>query len=86
VEGPGFYRAAVCERLQRSQPTLAGMQPEPATMRRMPQLPPPRRSGALPRPSEWPFPAADRRVPEMHRAALRVLRTTARDWGLAAPQ
>jgi hypothetical protein len=62
------------------------MQPEPATMRRTPPLPQPRRSGALPRPGEWPFPAADRRVPEMRREALRVLRTTARDWGLGAPQ
>jgi len=33
----------------------------------------------------WPFPASGPRTsPGMRRAALDVLRTTARDWGLAA--
>jgi hypothetical protein len=33
----------------------------------------------------WPFPDPARKLsPEIRRAALHVLRTTARDWGLAA--
>ena len=33
----------------------------------------------------WPFPDPARKLsPEIRRAALDVLRTTARDWGLAA--
>jgi hypothetical protein len=33
----------------------------------------------------WPFPDPDRKPSnEIRRAALHVLRTTARDWGLAA--
>ncbi len=33
----------------------------------------------------WPFPDSERRAsPEIRRAALNVLHTTARDWGLAA--
>jgi hypothetical protein len=33
----------------------------------------------------WPFPGPARKLsPEIRQAALHVLRTTARDWGLAA--
>jgi hypothetical protein len=40
--------------------------------------------GALPLACTWPFPAGGERTsPEVRRAALNVLRTTARDWGLA---
>jgi hypothetical protein len=64
------------------------MQPLTIPMRReSPHAPPPApgRAGALPLVCGWPFPAGGERTsPEMRRAALDVLRTTARDWGLAA--
>jgi hypothetical protein len=64
------------------------MQPEPATMRREPPypgVPRPARASALRRANTWPFPATARSIsPEISRAALQVLSTTARDWGLAA--
>jgi hypothetical protein len=64
------------------------MQPEPVHMhRKSPYLPAPaparvRTAGLA---GEWPFPdPTGRTSPAIRRAALQVLRTTARDWGLAA--
>lgn len=45
----------------------------------------PARARAFPLARAWPSPdPAGRLSPEIRRAALHVLRTTARDWGLAA--
>jgi hypothetical protein len=64
------------------------MQPEPVTMHhKLPyaRVPPPARERPLRRAGAWPFPETGRRIcPEIGYAALKVLRTTARDWGLAA--
>ena len=44
------------------------------------------RARAFPLAGAWPFPHPGRNTsPEIRRAALHVLRTTARDWGLALP-
>jgi len=57
-------------------------------MRRNPpyaRVPRPARSHPLLRSGAWPFPETARRIcPEIGHAALKILRTTARDWGLAA--
>lgn len=43
------------------------------------------RAGAVRRTWAWPFPQPDPGIaPELRRAALNVLCTTARDWGLTA--
>ena len=64
------------------------MQPEPAYMgRKSPYLlaPTPVRTRTVGLAGAWPFPDPARKLsPEIRRAALHVLRTTARDWGLAA--
>ena len=55
--------------------------------RRSPYLPAPASARARPvgLADAWPFADPARKLsPEIRRAALRVLRTTARDWGLAA--
>ena len=63
------------------------MQPEPPP--HAPQVAvragPGTRTGAHGGPAgAWPFAAPRKLSPEIQRAALHVLRTTARDWGLAA--
>jgi hypothetical protein len=63
------------------------MQSEPATMRRVPPYadrPNPGRAHPALRADAWPFPDGRRLSPGIGRAALQVLRITARDWGLAA--
>ena len=57
------------------------MHPKPPYAR----VPQPARARLLHRADAWPFPATARRLsPGIGHAALKVLRTTARDWGLAA--
>jgi hypothetical protein len=64
------------------------MQLEPLRMNRellRPRVPTPGRARTFPLAAAWPFPHPGRNTsPEIRRAALYVLRTTARDWGLAA--
>jgi hypothetical protein len=55
--------------------------------RKSPYLPAPApaRARTAGPPDAWPFAAPARKLsPEIRQAALHVLRTTARDWGLAA--
>jgi hypothetical protein len=64
------------------------MQPESvSTHRKSPYVPAPAfaRARAARLAGGWPFPDRTGRIsPAIRRAALHVLRTTARDWGLAA--
>jgi hypothetical protein len=76
------------EWLQRSRPKLARMQPEPVYMHRKSRYlsaPIPARAPLVGLADAWPFADPARKLsPEIRQAALRVLRTTARDWSLAA--
>ena len=64
------------------------MQPESAEMNReraYPLVPAPAWVRTFLLAPAWPFPEPGRKAsPEIRHAALNVLRTTARDWGLAA--